>query len=170
LPELLPAPANLTPAELEAFTGMNDALRRKVVDIKGRLASEMQDFMTSRYALGQAVVSIRDDPDTYGIDSDMKIAAFFGDVGKTVLNEARRIVDRYPRSASRRSSRPRTLTPASSSTGGTWASCCASRTTPGPTSTWSSAWPPAGTPRSCARPSTRRLAPADARAPAAPGR
>jgi hypothetical protein len=96
LPELLPAPAGLTPAELEAFGQMNDALRREVVDIKKRLNAEVYDFMKSRYALGQAIVMIRDDPGTYGADSDLKIAAFFGDVGKTVLNEARRIVDRYP--------------------------------------------------------------------------
>ena len=91
----LPAPADLTPKELETFELMNDPLRAKVLEIRERMNAEARDILEARYALGSLIVEIHEKPEVYGHMSDIHMAQFFGDGGKTIYAEARRIRERY---------------------------------------------------------------------------
>jgi hypothetical protein len=101
----LPAPAvgavaipdGLSEDRRLAFEQMNDALRAKTLAIQQRLDTEWGTVLESRYATGRDMLEIKNRPDVYGPMSDLQMAAYFGSVyGETVLNEARRLAERYP--------------------------------------------------------------------------
>jgi hypothetical protein len=89
------APEDLTPAELEAFDDMNDALKGAALEMRGLMLDEMTSLLDSRYTLGSIVLEVKKNPETYGAMSDIQLATFFGESSKTVFNEARRICERY---------------------------------------------------------------------------
>jgi hypothetical protein len=91
----LPAPADLTPDELTAFEQMNDALRAQALKMRELASTEIVGLLQSRYELGSIVLDIKNDPATYGALSDIQLASFFGESGKTLYAEARRIRERY---------------------------------------------------------------------------
>ena len=95
VPGTLPARADFTPKELEAYELMNDPLRAKVLEIRDCMNAEARDILESRYALGSLIVEIHQHPEVYDHMSDIQMAAFFGDGGKTIYAEARRIRERY---------------------------------------------------------------------------
>jgi hypothetical protein len=91
----LPAPTDLTPEQAQAYEEMNDPLRQKVLAMRDLMESEVKQFLESEYELGTLVKEIYDHPEKYGATSDMKLAKFFGDHGRTKIANARRIRERY---------------------------------------------------------------------------
>jgi hypothetical protein len=91
----LPAPTDLTPEQAQAYEEMNDPLRQKVLEIRDLMESEVKQFLESEYELGSLVLEMHDNPDKYGATSDMKLAKFFGDYGRTKIAYPRRIRERY---------------------------------------------------------------------------
>jgi hypothetical protein len=91
----LPAPADLTPEEERAYDLMNDALRDKAIKIRDCMHGEVRNLMQSRYTLGSHLLDVKQNPQIYGALSDIQLGTFFGDAGKTVYSEARRIRERY---------------------------------------------------------------------------
>jgi hypothetical protein len=83
-------------SEIKAFELMNDPLRTKVIEIRHMLSEEPRLLLEHRYKLGETVLEVRKHPEIYGNLSDLHMAAFFGDFGKTIYSEARRICERYP--------------------------------------------------------------------------
>jgi hypothetical protein len=92
----LPAPDDLTQDELAMFEQMNDALRAKTLEMRELARTEIAGLLQSRYELGSIVLKIKNDPATYGPLSDIQLAGFFGESGRTLYAEARRIRERYP--------------------------------------------------------------------------
>ena len=91
----LPAPLDLSPEQLVAFEGMNDPLREKTLAIRELLNGEVDQLLESEYKLGTLVKEIHDGPKVYGATSDIKLAKFFGEHGKTKYATARRLRERY---------------------------------------------------------------------------
>src|SRR5579872_5546707 len=91
----LPAPDGLSFGRKVAFEEMNDPLRRKALEMRELMSSEVEQFLEAEYRLGSLVKEIHDDPKTYGPTSDIKLAKFFGEYGKTKYATARRIRERY---------------------------------------------------------------------------
>jgi hypothetical protein len=91
----LPAPADLTPEQAQAYEEMNDPLRQKALEIRDLMSSEVTQLLEAEYRLGTVVKEIYDNPGTYGATSDVKLARFFGDYGRTKIANARRIRERY---------------------------------------------------------------------------
>jgi hypothetical protein len=74
---------------------MNDALREKTLEMRSLMHSEVKQLLESEYQLGTLVLEIHNDPGTYGATSDLKLAKFFGEYGRTKYANARRIRERY---------------------------------------------------------------------------
>jgi hypothetical protein len=74
---------------------MNDALRAKTLKIRELVGSEIVGLFQSRYELGSIMLDIKEHPETYDGMSDIQLAQFFGESGKTLYAEARRIRERY---------------------------------------------------------------------------
>jgi hypothetical protein len=91
----LPAPIDLTEEEQCAFEQMNDPLREAVLKMRDIVRNEQVSLIESRYKLGQLVLEIKDHPEVYGAMSDIQTAAFFGELGKTVYQVARRLAETY---------------------------------------------------------------------------
>jgi hypothetical protein len=91
----LPAPTDLTPEQAQAYEAMNDPLRQKTLEMRALMYSQVTHQLESEYQLGSLVLEIHDNPGTYGATSDIKLAKFFGDYGKTKYAYARRIRERY---------------------------------------------------------------------------
>jgi hypothetical protein len=94
-PDHKPAPEDSTSEEAKAREGMNPSLEAKVIQMRSLMRDERSIMLDSRYELGSLVLEVKKDPQTYGAVSDIQLAEFFGDSGKTVCNEARRIRERY---------------------------------------------------------------------------
>jgi hypothetical protein len=91
----LPAPADLSPEQAQAYEEMNDPLRQKTLEMRALMYSQVTHQLESEYRLGTVVKEIYDNPGTYGATSDIKLAKFFGDYGRTKIANARRIRERY---------------------------------------------------------------------------
>jgi hypothetical protein len=91
----LPAPTDLTPEQAQAYEAMNDPLRQKTLEMRDLMYSQVTHLLESEYRLGTVVKEIHDNPGTYGATSDIKLAKFFGEYGKTKYAYARRIRERY---------------------------------------------------------------------------
>jgi hypothetical protein len=91
----VPTPTDLTPAQLDAFEFMPPALRARAIEMRTLMRTEMVSLLDSRYELGSILLEVKSDPAKYGPMSDIQLATFFGEAGKTVYGEARRIRERY---------------------------------------------------------------------------
>jgi hypothetical protein len=88
-------PEDLTPAESKAFDEMVPALKAKALEMRSLMLDEMVSLLDSRYTLGSLVMEIKKNPQTYGAMSDIQLAQFFGEGGRSVCSEARHIRERY---------------------------------------------------------------------------
>jgi hypothetical protein len=85
----------LTPEQAQAYEAMNDPLRQKTLEMRDLMSKEVTQFLESEYELGTVVKEIYDNPGTYGATSDVKLAKFFGEYGRTKYATARRLRERY---------------------------------------------------------------------------
>jgi hypothetical protein len=91
----LPAPNDLTLEQAAAYEDMNDPLRQKTLEMRSLMYSQVAHLLESEYQLGSLVLEIHNNPGTYGATSDVKLAKFFGEYGRTKYATARRLRERY---------------------------------------------------------------------------
>jgi hypothetical protein len=91
----VPVPDDFTEGEVKAFEEMNKPLQVVTLGMRDLMLNEMTSLLGSRYALGSLVLEVKKNPKIYGAMGDIQLATFFGESGKTVYNEARRIRERY---------------------------------------------------------------------------